>query len=143
MAAKARQKHVLVINDSPAILDLFRELLDEAGYRATTHAFSGQPEQKLAEIKEVEPDLVILDYLIGGEALGWQLLQLLKLDRTTRDLPVIVCTGAVQQVKDMEAHLLEMGVSVVLKPFDIDQLLAEIDRVWERLGETPPARESA
>jgi hypothetical protein len=56
--------------------------------------------------------------------------QMLKMDRETRDIPVVVCTAAIKLVADLQPHLGAMGVGVVLKPFDIDHLLAEIDKMW-------------
>jgi CheY-like chemotaxis protein len=69
---------------------------------------------------------VILDFIIGNEGGGWQLLQVLEMDRTTRDTPVIVCTGAVRQVTELGGHLETMKVQVVLKPFDIDHLISVV-----------------
>jgi len=135
MTGTASWTHVLVINDTPEILDLFRELLGEAGYRVSTERFTGEADRLLTAVKELKPDLVILDYIIGGEGLGWQLLQLLKMDRATRTIPVIVCTAAVRQVEELRPHLEELGVGVVLKPFDIDHLLAEVAQVLERAVE--------
>ena len=66
----------------------------------------------------------MLDFLIQDEGKGWQFLQMLKMDRETRDIP------AVKLVEDLQSHLDAMGVGVVLKPFDIDHLLAEIDKMW-------------
>lgn len=130
MAGKEPSAHVYVMDDTPAILDLFRELLEEEGYRVTTDCFDVlAADQKLADIKRAKPDVIVLDYVIGGELIGWQLLQLLKMDRTTRSIPVIVCTGAARQVEELRAHLAEMKVAVVLKPFDIDRLLAEVAAV--------------
>ncbi len=130
------QRHVLVIDDTPAILDLFRDLLEEEGYRVSLENFSVAASEKLAPIRALKPDLIVLDYMVGGEGLGWQLLQLLKMDRSTTTIPVIICTAAVRQVEELKGHLLDMGVAVVLKPFDIDRLLAEIAKVWERVGES-------
>jgi DNA-binding response OmpR family regulator len=48
------------------------------------------------------------------------------MDRATATLPVIVCTGAISVVRDLEGHLREKGVTIVLKPFDIDELLTEV-----------------
>lgn len=124
-------KHILVINDEPAILELFRELLGEAGYQVTLDNFRRPTGELLEVIREVQPDLVIMDFVIGGEDKGWQLLQGSQMDRSTRDIPVIVCTGAVQQVTELSAHLNELGVHVVLKPFDIDHLLDIINKVWQ------------
>ena len=54
------------------------------------------------------------------------------MDRATRDIPVIVCTGAARQIEELRSHLLEMKVQVVLKPFDIDHLIEVIDTVWDQ-----------
>lgn len=129
------QTHILVINDTPEILDLFRQMLEEDGYRVSVDRFTIDADKKLAEIKTFAPDLIILDYMIGNEGLGWQLLQLLKMDRETRSIPVIICTGAVRQVQELQNHLEDMGVAVVLKPFDIDYLLGEIAKVLRRVAE--------
>jgi CheY-like chemotaxis protein len=72
--------------------------------------------------------LIVLDFIVGDEGKGWQFLQMLKMDRATCDFPVIVCTAAAKLVAELQAHLDEMGVAVVLKPFDIDIILAEIAR---------------
>ena len=135
MAKRGDQRHILVINDTPEILDLFRDLLGDEGYRVTTDNFAAPFGQKLQEVKELRPDLIILDFIIGGEGFGWQFLQMLKMDRETRNIPVIVCTAAVTQVRELQNHLDQMGVAVVLKPFDIDVLLAELDRVWSKVAE--------
>ena len=138
MATKARaeegtrQRHVVVVNYTQEILDLFREILEEEGYRVSLYSYAFRD---LAEIKQLKPDLMILDFIIGGEAYGWQLLQKLKMDRATMTIPVIVCTAAVQMVREMEGHLKEKGVGVILKPFDIEDLLREIDASWRRLTE--------
>ncbi|CAA9547208.1 MAG: hypothetical protein AVDCRST_MAG73-2528 [uncultured Thermomicrobiales bacterium] len=132
-----RSRHIVVINDTPEILALFRELLEEDGYRVTTQRLTLEMARNVSEIKELEPDLIILDYLIGDEATGWQLLQMLKMDRATRAIPIIICTGAVEQVRQLHTHLLEMGVRVVLKPFDIDHLLREIGAALDGTLESP------
>lgn len=128
MAKDTAPKHVFVIDDTPAILDLFRELLEEAGYTVTLDTFSGDLTDELTRVQEAKPNLVILDFIIGGEGTGWQFLQMLKMDRATAHLPVIICTGAVRQVNELQGHLDEMSVAVVLKPFDIDHLLSQVER---------------
>jgi CheY-like chemotaxis protein len=121
-------KHILVINDTVAILDLFRTLLEEEGYRVSTDDFSSDMLSMLNRVKTDRPDLIVLDFIVGDEGKGWQFLQMLKMDRATRDIPVVVCTAAAKLVKELQAHLDVMGVAVVLKPFDIDIVLAEIAR---------------
>ena len=114
---------ILVINDTPEILDLFQDLLGDEGYRVIPDRFTIEAAEMLRHVEGLQPDLIVLDYLIGQEALGWQFLQMLKMDRATRAIPVIVCTAAARQAQEMEPQLDKMGVAVVLKPFDIDHLL--------------------
>jgi CheY-like chemotaxis protein len=131
--AKAKdqeQKHIFIINDTVAILELFREMLEEEGYRVSTDGFSVELVEMLGTIKERRPDLIVLDFVILDEGKGWQFLQLLKMDRETGDIPVIVCTAAAKMVEELQTHLDSMGVVVVLKPFDIDHLLEEIRQVF-------------
>lgn len=132
------QKHILVINDDPAILSLFQELLGEEGYQVTLDKFGRQTGELLETIRELTPDLVVMDFIIGGEDSGWQLLQATKMDRETRDTPVIVCTGAVRQITELSDHLDAMGVHVVIKPFDIDHLLEVIAKTWASLDAPTP-----
>jgi len=118
-----RPCHILVVNDTQEILDLFRDILEEEGHRVSLYSYAIHD---LAEIKQIAPDLIILDFIIGGEDTGWQLLQKLRMDRRTMAIPVIVCTAAVRLVQDLEGHLRSKNVAVVLKPFDIDDLVQQV-----------------
>jgi DNA-binding response OmpR family regulator len=121
----------LVVNDTQEILELFRDILTEEGWdvRLTTFA-----PKDLASVIETDPDLVILDFLIGDEAFGWQLLQKMKMHRATQDIPVVVCSGALQLIRELEGQLAAKNVGVVIKPFDIDDLLATIRQTREQSG---------
>jgi CheY-like chemotaxis protein len=119
---------ILAINNDPAVLALFRDLLEEAGYRVSTQNYV---DRDLAQIKALEPDLIVLDYMWANEDASWSLLQMVRMDPATAAIPIVLCTGAVHEVKALEEHLVSMGVTVVLKPFNIDQL---VDAIRERLG---------
>ncbi len=137
-------KHILVINDTQEILDLFREILEEEGYRVSLYSYTFQD---IAQVREVQPDLVILDFIIGGEDLGWQMLQKMKMTRDTMDIPVICCTAALALVRELEGHLRTKNVGVVLKPFDIDDLLEAVSASLLKVDpddpSMPPARSSS
>ena len=124
-------KHILAGDDSRAILDLLREILEGEGYRVS---LSADP-LNVAQVKEAEPDLVILDHMLeDGEGSGWQLVQDLRQDPQTAQLPIVVCTGAVHRVREHGDLLERLGVGVVLKPFDIDHLLTMVNRPWTEPG---------
>ena len=123
------EPHILAINNAQEVLDLFRILLEEEGYRVSTQTYVAKD---LEEIKRLSPDLIILDYMWAGEDSGWSMLQMLKMDPNTKNLPIILCTGAVREVEALTGHLSEMGVRVVFKPFDIDHLLSAIGDALSR-----------
>jgi len=129
----------MVVNDTQEILDLFRDLLEEEGYRVSLYSFAFQD---LAEVKQRKPDLVILDFIIGGEAQGWQLLQKMKMDRETMSIPIVVCTAAIALVRDLEGRLRDKKVGIILKPFDIDDLLREVSRALAEAATQGPEDKS-
>ncbi len=120
--------HVMVFNDSKQILSLFEEILTAEGYEVTLPSFGVDD---LPEVERAKPDLLILDYVVGRERSGWQLLQKLKMRRSTASIPCVVCTTAIKLAQDLEGYLTAKGVSVVLKPFDIDDLLVGIKKALE------------
>jgi len=119
-------KRILVINDTQEILDLFRDLLSEEGYEVILQSYTVR---ELDRVREAKADLIILDYIIDGEAVGWQTLQKLKMTRDLSQVPVIICTAATERVKEIEGQLREKNVKVVSKPFDIDDLLGAVSEM--------------
>ena len=89
----------------------------------------------LDRVKRDTPNLNILDFVIGGENHGWQTLQKPKMDRQTSGVPIIVRTAGVSVVRELDLHLREMGVSVIVTPFDIDDLAREANACREGLEE--------
>lgn len=126
-------KHILVVNDTQDILEIFRILLESEGYRVT---LSSLPLQKAADIEQLNPDLIILDVVFGEEKLGWQMLQLLKMQPVTASIPVVICTAAEKAVREMEGYLVSKNVLVVYKPFELDDLLTAVTKALASVGKT-------
>jgi CheY-like chemotaxis protein len=125
MTADDRQLHVLIINDTQEILSLMQELLEDEGYRVT----SWLALLDIEKVKALAPDVVVQDLLFEGmQETGWKFLQLMRLDPELARIPLILCTAAVRTVKEpeMAEQLDRLGVSVVLKPFHIEDLLSAI-----------------
>lgn len=100
MTTSRESKHFLVVNDTEEIVELFRDILEAMGHRCS--AMSYAPDD-LAEVTKAKPDLVILDLLLGGEKLGWQLAQKMRMSRETERTPIIICTAATEDVREHEA----------------------------------------
>ena len=61
--------------------------------------------------------------MFGEEKIGWQLAGAQDGPQKTATIPMIVCSGAVNELKEMEGHLMAKGIGVLYKPFDVDELL--------------------
>jgi DNA-binding response OmpR family regulator len=121
----AMEARIFVIDDTPEILDLFRLILEEEGYQVQ---LSSTIPENLALFECLRTDLIILDFMLGKYREGWDFLQKLKMFRPTASIPIILCTTALQQIREQEAYLRQKRISVIFKPFDIDDLLCEVKR---------------
>ena len=128
MNADGQQPHILCINHSPEILALMKDLLEDEGFRVTTHS---RLEKDLDTITQLAPDVIIIDYMWTSSDDEWVFLTMLTMSPRTRHIPLILCTAAVQQAKDLQEHLFEMGIRVVLKPFDIEHLVRVVHEALE------------
>lgn len=123
MGSNGQQPHILCVNHSPAILALLRDLLEAEGFRASTLT---SLEHDLDAIVALQPDVITVDYMWTASDNEWVFLTMMTMDPRTRDIPVILCTGAVTQAREMEPHLAELGIRVVLKPFNIEDLIESV-----------------
>lgn len=114
------------INNDTDFLTLMNEVLTDRGWQTVVCR-----ESNIAHttIKEENPDLVILDIRMESPESGWNVLELLKLDRQTRDLPVIVCSAAAADLAAREEWLRAHGVYTLPKPFDLEDLYGLVERV--------------
>ncbi len=116
--------HIAVVNDDTVFLHLMEELLRAEADCNVSTCFSGSEGYKF--VRDLQPDLVILDLVFGPAEEGWRTLDLLTLDPTTRHIPVIVCSAATQQLHKHEDWLRRFDVEVLPKPFDLEVLLEKV-----------------
>jgi CheY-like chemotaxis protein len=116
---------IAIINDDTVFLDLMHDLLSEEGYtvkpfREAHSAYEG--------VRELKPDLIVLDIRMESPATGWQILELIKLDPILTATPVVVCSADIVALQERAAHLQSKGCTILPKPFDLDDLLAIVER---------------
>jgi two-component system phosphate regulon response regulator PhoB len=118
---------ILAVEDEPAILELLRVNLVDAGYdvRAAADAESAQ-----AMLKEALPDLVLLDWMLPGQS-GLALAKQLRSEARTRELPIIMVTARSDEA-DKVAGLEAWVDDYVTKPFSPRELKARIKSVLRR-----------
>lgn len=119
----------MVINGSAELLELFREILDTAPTRqfvCSLHALADA--QHIEAIRNIQPDILLIDQPFNDpEFLGWELVQQIRLARDLRHIPIVFMTTNLQLMRDLEAQLISLNVRVLLKPFDPDHLLLQIN----------------
>jgi DNA-binding response OmpR family regulator len=123
MSDNGHQPHILAMDYSQEVLTLIRDVLVEADFQVTITLLVGQ---SLADIVKIAPDLIILDYMLARDQTGWDLLQALKGDSRTSSIPLVLCTGAIVETEEFREDLELLGVHIVFKPFDIDELVGVV-----------------
>lgn len=119
----AQRQHILVVDDDPLMLKMLKEHLHD-DYDVAT-AVSGKIALKFLERKTT--NLILLDYEMPGET-GPEVLEKLRANEATKDLPVIFLTGVSDREKIQEALVLRPQ-SYLLKPIDREKLLESIHKV--------------
>jgi len=111
---------VLVIDDDPNARDLMRRYLTKEGFRAET-AENGAEGLRLARL--LSPVAITLDVMMPGMD-GWAVLQQLKADEQTQDIPVIMMT----MVDDKNLGFSLGATDYLTKPVDRNRLAALLGR---------------
>ena len=118
---------ILVVEDEPAIMELLKVHLVDAGYEVKE---APDAETAHAVIKEMLPDLLLLDWMLPGQS-GLALAKELRADARTKELPVIMVTARTDEA-DRVAGLEAWVDDYVTKPFSPRELKARIKSVLRR-----------
>jgi CheY-like chemotaxis protein len=117
------QKKILIVDDDPNILELFRDILEDKGYLVV--AFTRGWEALQAVSKE-EPDLIILDIMMP-RVNGYEVCQILKENPKTKEIPVIFLTALSHQEALRRAA--EGGADdYLVKPCPPEKLIKHVER---------------
>ena len=124
---------IALIDDNSDFVAFLADLIAACGWEPLPYSRgSGVAE----ELRQEQPDAVMLDIWLEERDTGWQVLEALRSNPITRDIPVIVCSADLQCIQDRAGWLEAEGVPVLQKPFELDALehLLEV-----AVSETRPA----
>jgi DNA-binding response OmpR family regulator len=125
MSNTERTISIVCIEDEPEMIELVKIILNRTGYRVYD-ADGG--ESGLSLIRQVKPDLVLLD-LMMPDMDGWEVYQQMKADPEISEIPVIIVTAKAQNIdKILGLHIAKVN-DYITKPFGPSELLQSIQTV--------------
>lgn len=122
------RKRILVIEDDVDLVELLRYQLTQAGF-LTLAAADGA--DGLEKVRSLRPDLILLDLMLP-ELDGFALCEILRRDRATRTVPIIILSAMSGEL----ARVAGLGAGAndfLSKPFSLKVLIYRIQTI---LGET-------
>ena len=123
-------KHILIVDDVTTNLKCAAEVLKDT-YDVTT-AKSGKAALQI--LREIQPDLIMLDVNMP-EMNGFEVMERIKEDPVTRDIPVIFLTAEAD--KENEVTGLKMGaMDFIKKPFEPDIMRSRIEKILQMTEQT-------
>lgn len=124
-------KNILIVDDEPDILQLLAYNLELENYSTKTFE---NGEDAIIYAREILPDLILLDLMLPGIN-GLKVCELLKKDKTTSKIPIIMLTAKGEENDIVKG--LDIGADdYITKPFSPKVLIARIDAVLRRLNLT-------
>jgi DNA-binding response OmpR family regulator len=120
------EPYILVIDDDETLLATVDSILKKNGYNS---ALAKDAKEGFILIEKRLPQLILLDIKLP-EMDGYEVLDKLKGDEKTKDIPVIMLTSknniaSVSQCLENGAH------DYIVKPFDYNNLIARVKQVIE------------
>ncbi len=121
-------RRILTVDDDPEMLEVLGEALEGAGFEVW-RADSGPEALRLLETRGL-PHLAVVDIVMpwmDGIELSSRIQEFI-------DLPIIMLT-AVRDTSTVVDVIRRLAEDYVVKPFEVAELLARIDRVLRRIGD--------
>ncbi|MEW5694091.1 MAG: response regulator [Candidatus Hydrogenedentota bacterium] len=113
-------KKIFILEDDENVCELLKNFLED-GYNLV---FEKNGSKALSEIQIERPDLILLDIRIPEQS-GIEVLKLLKLYSSTKNIPVVMLTALADKPTVIEC--LKLGANdYIVKPFDIKILKDKI-----------------
>ncbi len=112
---------ILAIDDDQRVIKLYERYLQPQDYEIVALT---DPSQAVERARQIKPFAITLDIMMPGYD-GWQVLNDLKANPETRDIPVIICSI----VDDREKGFSLGAADYLVKPILEDDLLGALDRL--------------
>jgi two-component system phosphate regulon response regulator PhoB len=124
-------ERILVVDDEQDIVALVAYHLVKGGYRVSTAA-NGTDAIRLA--RQELPSIIVLDLMLPGIS-GLEVLQQLRGDELTRDVPVLLLTAR-REERDRIQGLTLGADDYLTKPFSPEELVLRVRNILRRVAQS-------
>ena len=125
-------QRILIVEDEPSIAELIAVNVAHAGFESQR---AMQADEALLLMREVLPDLIILDWMLPGKS-GVQFAKELRGDVRTSNIPILMLTAKGEEL-DKVAGLEAGADDYVTKPFSPKELIARVRALLRRYEGVP------
>lgn len=129
-------KKILIIEDEQILGEILKDKLIKEGY---TVFWELNGEDGLRKIREIKPDMVLLD-IVMPKMDGYEVLEEVSKDKTLKDIPIIVISNSGQPIEI--ARILKLGAKdyIIKAQFDPNEVLEKVQKYLNKLD---PAEKKA
>lgn len=120
---------ILIVDDNEKDLQLLQEYLSGRGYDVVA---TQDGSDAFNQVQTHNPDLVIMDILMSKMS-GWKVCQQIKDDVRYQHIPVLMCSGSIQEDDDFSIY--GIGDGYIQKPFRIDRVVTVIQKLLDKTGD--------
>lgn len=121
---------VVVVEHDRAMLEMFGEMLQFAGYNPVLYQ---QASLKPEDVAALEPNAILLDWSVYNEQEAFQFVEQVTSYPPTSTIPIIICTTAPEyHMQQYESWLRSRNVDVLYKPFEITDFIPMVTRYVSR-----------
>jgi CheY-like chemotaxis protein len=118
-------KVLLIVEDDPLMLRMYQKIFTFEKYEVLT---ASNGEEGLDKIRSAKPTVVLLDVMMP-KMNGLQVLEKVKADPETKDIPVVMLTNLAGE-KDAEAALMKGAIKYIVKSeHDPKQIVAMVKEI--------------
>jgi len=117
-------KKILLVEDEKIIVDVLEKKLVKEGYEVMV---AQDGEEGLRKMKEVKPDLILLDIVMPKKG-GFEVMEEMKKDRELKDIPVIVISNSGQPVELDRAQRLGAKDWLIKTEFDPNEVIEKVKK---------------
>ena len=119
---------VLAIDDDLQVLQLYERYLSDSGFQVVSLT---DPTRAMEYAREMQPAIITLDIMLPNYD-GWSLLEELKNDPDTKDIPVVVCSI----LEDKDKGLSLGAEDYLMKPILAEDLVNVLQGIRHRIALT-------